>query len=234
MIFTLFSLILPTAYAHSWVERAFVVRNGIMTGQPGYPRGNVQRAPTFRDQDMTYRLPPAGRIPNKVSPEDHVCMVSQRSLNYTQDSPMLLAQANDEVVLMYQENGHVTRIEEDVGHGRNGGTVMVIGTSNSTFANTFQSVVSPANNYTKTLRVGSFDDGWCYQANETPKSRYRQMQPQRPHLESEGINLWCGQTVRLPSTLRPGDIYTLYWIWFFDGVGFEERYTTCLDVRITG
>ncbi|CAI6338119.1 unnamed protein product [Periconia digitata] len=233
MMFKQIWFFLPTAvFAHSWVERAYVFKDGSITGDPGYPRGNVLRTPTFLDQDMTYRLPPTGRTPNKILPEDHICMSSQRSHNYTEDSPVLSARAGDDILLMYQENGHVTRIDQDAGHNRTSGTIMVVGTPNESLANSFQSVMSPMNNYTETLKVGSFDDGLCYQANETPKSRYRQSLPQRAHLDSEGINLWCGISVHLPPLLEPGDTYTLYWVWFFNGTGFEEVYTTCLDVKI--
>jgi hypothetical protein len=77
-----------------------------------------------------------------------------------------------------------------------------------------------------------FDDGQCYQDNDTPIAAQRRELPQRKHLDVEGNGLWCGCDVLLPEQLEPGSIYTLYWIWDFRGVGFLEFYSTCMDIEI--
>ncbi|KAF2680665.1 hypothetical protein K458DRAFT_407146 [Lentithecium fluviatile CBS 122367] len=230
---TLF-LLFSGAYAHSWVERAYAVRDGMLVGAPGFPRGNVLRTPTFRDTDMVYHLPPPEREPNVILPGDIICKDSQATRNYTDGSPMLSARVQDHIMLMYQENGHVTKIKDDFGHNRNSGTVTVIGTMYSLPTDTLQGVLSAASKNTSSqiLRIASFNDGNCYQANGTPEAEHRKSAHQRLHLEIEGPDLWCSQNVQLPSHIQPGDVYTLYWLWDFDGVGFEERYTTCLDIQV--
>jgi hypothetical protein len=175
---------------------------------------------------MTYRL-------NDIHPDNPVCKESQIVQNQTLYSPSLLANAGDTVILLYQENGHVTKIDEDPGHP-NAGTIRVFGAVNSFSADTLQDI-------TRSVPLGewSFDDGICYQDNGSEKATNRKLiRPSRPHLEVEGPDVWCTTSIKLPDHLSANDIYSLYWIWNFDGVGtngldFVERYTTCIDVVIT-
>jgi hypothetical protein len=183
---------------------------------------------------MTYRLPPTGRLLNEIWAEDLVCKGSQTSSNQTAGSPALLAQAGSTLVLLYQENGHVTKLGQDGGH-LHSGNITVFGTLNSSPTDTFQAVMNTANpsGTTVLLAEASFDDGVCFQNNGSPKALERQSTTHpRAHLEVEGPDVWCGIEVILPSSLSPTDTFTLYWIWNFDGKGFIERYTTCLDVIV--
>ncbi|KAF1975546.1 hypothetical protein BU23DRAFT_440524, partial [Bimuria novae-zelandiae CBS 107.79] len=185
--------------------------------------------PTFVDADMTHLLPPAGRTENKILPSDFVCKETQRNRNYTDDSPMLVAQPNDHIRLLYQENGHVTRILEDPHRDGTSGTVTVVGTRHATSTDTLQDILTSSSTRA-TTHISNFDDGVCYQANGTPDALRRESRSQRPHLEVEGPDLWCGQDFVIPGSLQPREVYTLYWIWNFDGLESTERYTTCLDV----
>ena len=233
------------AHAHSWVERIYVVRDGKMIGAPGYPRGNgknsnsalrmdtyqtVWRTPTFKDQDMVYLLPPTGRANNQVLLSDLACKETQRTRNYTNASPMLIAKPSDHIRLLYQENGHVTRISEDPGHNGTSGIITVVGSRSTTGADTIQDLLETITN--EVAHISSFDDGNCYQANGTPEAIRRQRLIGRQRLDIEGPDHWCGQDFVLPSSLEHGDIYTLFWIWNFDGIGFRQIYTTCMDVHI--
>ncbi|KAF1937525.1 hypothetical protein EJ02DRAFT_329252, partial [Clathrospora elynae] len=218
---------------HSWVERLHVVKDGLLIGPPGYPRGNVIRIPSFRVDNMTYRLPPAGQEVNEIWASDLVCKEPQIIYNQTIGSPGLSAQANDTVILLYQENGHVTKIANDPGHA-NSGIVSVFGKLDSMPADTLQSFTIIENQAQSPylLETASFDDGACYQDNGTPTAKERKLKQHRAPLSIEGPDLWCGISARLPTNLQPGNIYTLVWIWNFNGIGFVETYTSCIDVVI--
>lgn len=243
-------LSLSVVHGHSWVERLYVVKEGKMVGDPGFPRGNgtalgvesefnaetfslVQRTPTFIDAEMTHLLPPAGRAKNEILPSDFVCKETQRSINYTDQNKMLVVQPNDHIRLLYQENGHITRIYDDPRHNGTSGIITVVGIRHATSTDTLQDILDLSSTRATTL-ISNFDDGACYQANGTPEALQRERLSQRPRLEVEGPDLWCGQDFVIPAFLQPYEIYTLYWIWNFDGWDFTEIYTTCLDVIVSG
>jgi len=193
----------------------------------------VFRTDSFRDNDMVYRLPPDGRSNNTIWPSDRVCKDSQTTRTQTAGSPRLSVKAGDPIVLLYQENGHVTNIEANTGH-LTAGIVQVFGMYNSTPTDTFQDIWNGTRNDASSvlLYTGKFDDGVCYQDNDTPKARQRKATNYRPHLDVEHNALWCGAGFRLPKDLQSKSVFTLYWVWNFDGVGFVERYTTCIDIDI--
>jgi hypothetical protein len=195
----------------------------------------VLRTPTFRDDDMTYRLPPTGRHLNEIQHDDLVCKDSQIAQNETADSPSLRAAPGDTLIMFYQENGHVTKIDTDAGHSSSG-IISVFGSVNSKAADTLQDITNthdPLPGVTL-LRQSNFDDGHCYQNNGSPVANERKMTTlSRTRLHAEGPDVWCSVQFKLPTFLQPSDIYSLYWIWNFDGIGFVERYTTCVDVIIT-
>ncbi|EOA82039.1 uncharacterized protein SETTUDRAFT_97251 [Exserohilum turcica Et28A] len=214
---------------HSWVERLYVTKGGEPIEPPGYPRGNVLRTPSFRDEDMTYRLPPAER--NEIWQSDLACKSSQITYNQTTGSPSLRAQPNDTVILLYQENGHVTKVADDPGHATSG-TIAVFGTLHSLPTDTLQYLALPKDDggAYDLLELASYDDGLCYQDNKTPIALERQSLHHRPSLPEEGTDVWCGITIQLPKHVQKGQIYTLVWVWNFQGIGFDEVYTTCIDI----
>jgi hypothetical protein len=194
----------------------------------------VFRTESFRDDDMVYRLPPSGRHPSSIFPNDFACKETQTTQNQTFGSPALTAQPQSTLLLLYQENGHVTRVQEDIAH-LNSGTISVFGKLHSSPADTLQGLFDKVNQDSdvRLLSKRSFDDGICFQNNNTPKAQERKEVPkQRSYLEVEGEDVWCGIEVVLPSETVTSDMYTIYWIWEFDGSGFDEKYTTCIDVMI--
>jgi hypothetical protein len=107
--------VVTLGFTHSWIEQLRVVSNGVLIDPPGYPRGNgkidhitcnaslfsVLCTPSFRDDDMTYRLPPAGRELNEIWAGDLACKESQITSNQTAGSPSLMAHSNDTLMLLY-------------------------------------------------------------------------------------------------------------------------------------
>jgi hypothetical protein len=194
----------------------------------------VIRTPSFRDDQMTYRLPPAGRVPNEFHSSDLVCKESQISPNQTSNSPSLSARAGDKLLLLYQENGHVTKIDQDPGHASSG-TIRVYGTSRGSPADSLQRIISDqdrSDDFTLLIEA-DFDDGHCYQDNGSVKANERKHTTRkRPPLDGEGPDSWCSVELTLPNLPPEAELYTLYWIWNFDGTNFLEQYTTCIDITI--
>ncbi|KAF2257508.1 hypothetical protein CC78DRAFT_483810, partial [Lojkania enalia] len=190
--------------------------------------------PDVTDENMLYRLPPIdNRTQRIILPEDRICKETQRTRNQTMGSPMLSARTNDTILLLYLENGHVTRLDDDRAHNASG-KIHIYGTLSPSPNDTLQDVQrhSELHGHRGRLSTANFDDGHCYEDNGTPIALQRKALPQRPHLEDgEGSNLWCTCRFRLPA-LVSGSIYTIYWVWDFSGLDFIEIYTTCLDVHI--
>ena len=187
---------------------------------------SVHRALGFADADMTYRLP-RENMP-KITPEDYICKDTQRTHNQTAGSPRLLARANDTVRLMYQENGHVTKLDPD--HPSSGET-MIFGLLNSSENDRLLTFVSSTPTYA-VRHLGTFDDGYCFENNGSPIAIERSKVQERQRLDIEEPNVWCGQDILLPPTLQAGEIYTLYWVWNFNRLQTAEVYTTCIDIDI--
>lgn len=194
---------------------------------------------------MTYLLPPnlSGRV--SIDPRDSMCKGSQQVPNQTSESSLISASRFDTLLLMYQENGHVTKLRETPGKTTSG-KIFVYGTNQSLESDKLLSIHhvwtkdgSGGDGRGQLLTETTFDDGSCYQINDTPESGIRRSLPQRSHLEFEGENLWCGVLVTLPEAASTGSLYTLYWVWDWPTTpsavspqGKIEIYTTCLDVLI--
>jgi hypothetical protein len=178
----------------------------------------VFRTPTFHDDDMTHRVLIDSATASQDLQRESICKESQRQPNQTTGSPMLIAKANDTIRLMYQENGHVTKLDEV---HPSSGVVTVYGklASGQYESNTFEAVMK-GSEFTRSEIP--FDDGHCYQENGTPAALARKGFLQRPHLDVEGNDLWCGSDIRLPGNLVPGTEYTLYWVWNFVGTTVSE------------
>ncbi|KAF2000208.1 hypothetical protein P154DRAFT_435507, partial [Amniculicola lignicola CBS 123094] len=228
-------------------ERAMVVtQNGTMWGQPGFPRGYevFRNSSAFTDESMTYLLPPNNRQVNVVFPTDRMCKASQSRLNSSWESLPIDASPNSSVMLMYQENGHVTMLNSTPGK-LSSRIVSVYRTSNPLPTDLFQDIHNvwsyhENNTSGRLLSRSKFDDGSCYQVNGSPESIRRSELDQRPHMPFEGNDLWCGILVTLPSDIVTGSVYTLYWVWDWPSEarfpelpqGKVEIYTTCLDILI--
>lgn len=85
-----------------------------------------------------------------------------------------------------------------------------------------------------------FDNGRCYQVNNSALSKERQQRYHHSPDAFQGQNLWRAIVVTLPLDLIPGNIYTLYWVWDWPTapgtpgfpMGKIQMYTTCLDISI--
>lgn len=204
--------------------------------------------PAFNDFAMQNLIPPNGR--SEILATDNICKSTQRKPNVTDYSPMLQISASSKLLLRYQENGHVTLRYRDDGASLprkpTAGTVWVYGTNRSSQDDKIMSIHGVWNKDGTggdgrgiLLAEAPFDDGECYQVNESEESVRRQALPQRRHTEREGRDLWCGIALRLPSDLQAGTNYTLYWVWSWPTLLNEqpqqweqEIYTSCMDIEI--
>lgn len=201
---------------------------------------------------MQNLLPPDGR---PVTVGDKGLLKSDLMCKDTQTKPdpeksqRLQAAAGDFVALRYQENGHVTQPNNQLGKPPRGGKVFIYGTSQPSETDTFLSIHKQWNSEGtggdkrgKLLATQDYDDGVCYQINggDISQSRVKEF----PHQADDvmGRDIWCQNDIALPSDLSVGKPYTLYWVWDWSTLpnidpnlpdGKVEIYTTCMDIDIT-
>lgn len=209
--------------AHSNVERLMrIANNGTMVGKEGYPRGFISRTnPAYSDPAVGWLIPPNGRPDGKViHPDDKVASPPQRTANYTEQLPMLVASPGDFVALQYQENGHVTLPQNQPNKPLNRGTIYIYGTTDlAADANLLDILYqwtadgNGGDGKGKLLATRNFDDGQCYQVNDGDISKTRVTTFAKPAENPMGENLWCQSDVLLPSDIPVGKPYTLIWIW---------------------
>lgn len=235
---------------------------GEFTGQPGYSRNNTLRtAPGFSDLLMVHILPGQGQpsieerqfpSPNDVQnilPTDPMCKKTQQSQFQSAGSSRLQAAPGDMVALRYEENGHVTLPQNQLGKPANRGTVYIYGTTQPKQDEIFLDIFG---NWTadgtggdkrgKLLATQPFDDGQCYQVNGGNISLARQKEFPHTADQLQGANLWCQNDIKIPTDAPSGKPYTLYWVWDWPTLphvdpnlpnGKAEVYTTCMDIDIT-
>jgi hypothetical protein len=195
---------------------------------------------------MTYLLPRPGS--NKILPTDNICKESQRERKQTEGSPRLKAPPGAAVALRYQENGHVSLPDAQLGKPPNRGFVYVYGTTDPrpddsllSIHNVWNADGTGGDGRGLLLSRQNYDDGRCYQVNGDKISRQRQIEFAHEPDEMMGGDLWCQQDIALPANAPVGKPYTLYWVWDWPtaaGVdpglpdGKAETYTTCMDVDI--
>ncbi|PVH90483.1 hypothetical protein DM02DRAFT_547714, partial [Periconia macrospinosa] len=159
-------ILVTGATAHSWAEKAILFVRDELAGAVGFPRGNVPRQSSlFSDDAMTNLLPPSVREHNVLEESDLICKDTQSTYNYTIGSPPLRAPPAGTIMLMYQENGHVTQLHSTPNKASSG-LVSVYGTANSQPSDTLRGVQE----HGQLLSRAPFDDGTCYQINNTPES----------------------------------------------------------------
>ena len=235
--------------AHSWVEQLMVIGpDGTFVGEPGYPRANVLRgSPDFGDPVMVNLLPANGGT--AITDAEPMCKESQATPNQSEGSPRLKAAPGSLVSLRYQENGHVTLPDAQLGKAKNRGTVYVYGTKEPRPTDTFLDIHnvwtadgSGGDKRGRLLVAQNFDDGQCYQVNGGPISTERQSEFPHEPTPLMGGDLWCQNNIKLPEEATAGSAYTLYWVWDWateadvdPGLpkGKAETYTTCMDVDVT-
>jgi hypothetical protein len=221
------------AYSHSWVEQLSIICNGEYIGEYGYSRGYVPRnAPDFIDQAMIQRIPRWGV--GSISEDDNLCSINQQFAEQTPMYPRLRALSGDYVALRYLENGHVSKDRLNV---QNPGMVYVYGTTQSIPNEKLVEVMkwsrdgSGGDQRGALLTKQSFDDGRCYEVNNSSLSLSRQSQ-----YPNSGRSQWCETDIQLPPSLSNATTYTLYWVWekqkSFLPNQQDEYYITCCDVDI--
>ena len=252
-------IVLSTAFAglalgHTWLEQLTVVKDGAYAGDFGYPRGYVSRTdPAFTGDSDNYLLPPLDSGRTRIDKTDLLCHPSQRSAEQSSDQfPRVKAAAGSYLALRYLENGHVTLPDTQQGKPENGGTVFVFGTTEPKGDEKLADVLewtadgSGGDKRGKLLTAQDFDDGRCYQINDSEISKKRKEAYASAHPEAADQaeqEQWCETDVQLPEDIEGNDAYTLYWVWQWPtlagvdpniGDGKDEFYTTCSDVDIPG
>jgi hypothetical protein len=232
------------AQAHTWIEQLTVIApNGTFVGQPGFPRGNIQRTdPGFSDVPLVHLVIGA--------PADTMCNEKQKSPNYSAASPALKAAPGANIALRFQENGHVTLPEGQKGKAQNRGDIFVYGTTQPKDNEIFNDVHGiwtadgkGGDGRGVLLIKADYDDGQCYQINGGAISVARQKDFPHPAVAPMFADLWCQTDLRLPSDAPSGKPYTLYWVWEWPTapnvdpglpVGKNETYTSCMDIEVDG
>ncbi|KAK1254974.1 hypothetical protein MKX08_008969 [Trichoderma sp. CBMAI-0020] len=206
------------ANAHSWIERAYkVAPNGTMIGAEGYPRGWIARTstdPLWNDKIPQLLLPVTGQsaysgdeILNKYKKEENP------------QFPMLEAAAGDHVALIHLENGHTTLPQNQPKKPQNRGTIFLYGTSQPKENERLFDVHlvwnrdgTGGDKRGVLLGTRSYDDGNCYQPNNGDLSIERAARL-APEGADHNTELGCQSTIQLPSDLKAGSVYTIYWYW---------------------
>ncbi|KAI9724248.1 MAG: hypothetical protein M1828_003672 [Chrysothrix sp. TS-e1954] len=243
-----------TTTAHSWVDQLAVIgNNGSFVGQYGYPRGYVQRSAALDGHSNMYLLPPAstpGRV--RVDDTDMLCHPAQRTRNnQTQGLPRLSVAPGSAVAMKYLENGHVTLLNVPGKPYPGSGTVFVFGTDKPSEVEKLTDVMkwnkdqTGGNKNGRLLAANNFDDGRCSQVNPTcPRAVSRlAANPNPPPNSPPGTpseELSCETNVILPTDLKAGNTFTLYWVWEWPTLvgtpgepnGKDEYYITCIDVDV--
>ncbi|KAL7943215.1 hypothetical protein V8C42DRAFT_347185 [Trichoderma barbatum] len=206
------------ASGHSWIERVYkVAPNGTMIGAEGYARGWVPRNstdPAFQDIIPQWILPASGQ--SAYSGDE---VLNKYKLDENPQFPMLEAAPGDHIAIIHLENGHTTLPQNQPKKPENRGTVFLYGTSQPKENERLFDVHLVWNKKGTggdgrgvLLATRNYDDGQCYQPNSGSISNERSTK-----LAPEGANhdmeLGCQSTLQLPSDLKPGSIYTIYWYW---------------------
>lgn len=204
-----------SASAHSWVEQvARIAPNGTLVGV-GYPRGYKDRASKgWSDEIPMLRLPATGTAfytGNEI--------INKFNFTDKPEFPMLQASAGDSVAFSHHENGHVTLIQNQPHKPRNRGTIYFYGTSQPKAQEKLFDIHlrwnkdgTGGDKRGVLLATRNFDDGQCYQPNHQQIAEARAAKFKTDGASSDK-ELICQADVKLPSDLKPGSIYTVYWYW---------------------
>lgn len=246
----------PVVRPHSWIEELRLIDdNGMFTGAPGYMRGNVNRTrPDFSDRQLVHILPPGGdRMLDKrdfetdgIKPDHFACRISQREAKQL-DGPRLVAAPGSMVAARYLENGHISFPQNAVRKPEHAGFVYIYGTTQPKNDEKFLDVFKKwdetgkgGDGRGKLLAKQPYDDGRCYEVNNSPESLKRQkLYPHSPSGRM-GQNLWCQNNFKIPNDVPVGSTYSIYWQWSWSTMpgdtepkqGKAEIYTSCLDIDI--
>jgi hypothetical protein len=225
--------------------------NGSYVGDYGYPRGYVSRTDAgFNGFSNKWQLPSPDTDTSRTRITDKMmaCHPNQRTPNYSQQYPKLSVAPGAYVAMKYLENGHVTQPFIPAGKPEGSGTVWIYGTYSPSDAETLVDVLSwtadgkGGNGKGFLMTAQNYDDGRCYQINQSPTSVNRQMTDgnHAPGQPTSQLEQWCESDLLVPSNSRVGKTLTVYWVWGWatamqtEGAmcGKDEYYTTCSDFDI--
>ncbi|KAK4193443.1 hypothetical protein QBC35DRAFT_106444 [Podospora australis] len=213
-----------TAVAHSWPEETYrIAPNGTIladANHTGYDRAHIPRGDP-RQQD--FLIPPNGRE-KVILPTDKIVRESQYKLDgssYSEKFPKLKVAPGDFVAIRYLENGHVTAPDKaNPFKPLNRGTIYLYGTKENDLTNvnlvdvlhTWTADGKGGNGKGKLLATRNYDDGQCHEpapASGDPEG----IGAFRKQFISKAESLACQTDLQLPTDLKPGDVYTVLWIW---------------------
>lgn len=240
------------AAAHTWIEQMQVIGpNGSYIGDYGYPRGYVDRTqPGFDGFSNKWQLPSPDTDTARTRITDSMlaCHPSQRTPSYSSQFPKLSVAPGAYVAMKYLENGHVTQPWIPAGKPAGSGTVWIYGTYEPSNSETLVDVLSwtsdgkGGNGNGFLMSAQDYDDGRCYQINQSPTSVNRQMSDGNhlPDQPTSQLEQWCESDLLIPSSAPVGKTLTTYWVWGWgtgmqtEGAmcGKDEYYTTCSDFDI--
>jgi hypothetical protein len=246
------ALLSSTVVAHTWIEQMQVIgTNGSYIGDYGYPRGYVSRTDAgFNGFSNKWQLPSPDTDTSRTRITDKMmaCHPNQRTPNYSQQYPKLSVAPGAYVAMKYLENGHVTQPFIPAGKPEGSGTVWIYGTYSPSDAETLVDVLSwtadgkGGNGKGFLMTAQNYDDGRCYQINQSPTSVNRQMTDgnHAPGQPTSQLEQWCESDLLVPSNSQVGKTLTIYWVWGWatamqtEGAmcGKDEYYTTCSDFDI--
>jgi hypothetical protein len=253
----------PVALGHTWIEQMRNVNNkGQYVGEYGYPRGMFGKTdPGYNGDKMNFNIPndPASSSSYQggklfIQNDTLLCHPNQRKQQQSQDKyPRLQAVPGGFIAMRYMENGHVTLPGNQLGKPAHGGTVFVYGTTQPKEDEKIVNVLRWTQNGKGgdgrgvLLTTNNFDDGRCYENNQTPVHQERAKEfpnyamGQADTKEPGNFPLFCETNVQVPKTAATGKPYTIYWVWQWNtapGIdpglknGKDEYYSTCIDVDI--
>jgi len=245
-------LLSSTVAAHTWIEQMQVIgTNGSYVGDYGYPRGYAARTdPGFDGFSNKWQLPSPDTDTSRTRITDKMmaCHPKQRTPNYSQQYPKLSVAPGAYVAMKYLENGHVTQPYIPAGKPEGSGTVWIYGTYEPSDSETLVNVLSwtadgkGGNGKGFLMTAQDYDDGRCYQINQSPTSVNRQMTDgnHAPGQPTSQLEQWCESDLLVPSDSQVGKTLTVYWVWGWatgmqtEGAmcGKDEYYTTCSDFDI--
>ncbi|KAF1816503.1 hypothetical protein P152DRAFT_446151 [Eremomyces bilateralis CBS 781.70] len=216
------------ASAHSWVEQAQVINNGVYVGDLGFARSWGMPM-----DDRKYQIPGAGANRPNLAPEDLLCGPNERaSVQQGSNNPRLQASPGDFVALKYRENGHTTTNYEPLKVG----TLFLYATENPKEDQKLMDALDWTKDGSldegRLLNEQPFDDGRCYEHN--PGSTANAQRAGKFPNDNQGASwLWCESDIQVPTETATGQPLTVYWVWNFTAPnGAAEWYTSCLDFDI--
>ena len=253
----------PLTAAHSWIQQ---LRNidakGNYVGEWGYPRGYCAKGDTCDPGiENNHLLPdPTTEMPALfISDKSVLCKASQQKAEQLDAAkyPRLKAVPGMHIALRYSENGHVSlngTPSEDTNKWKasKGGTVFIYGTTNPKEDEKLVNVLkwtedgTGGNGQGVLLGTNDFDDGRCYESNNSPIAKARAAANPSYALGQTGqgngmFSIPCESNIVFPKTAAAGKPYTLYWVWQWNTppnldpgrpLGKDEYYTTCMDVDV--